>query len=143
MKEAWKVVDKKNRYGSNATAFQEAQALSLGVFFKEVTPIVAAKLRPYFPKYNKGSVVKCVKGSAGILCFTNRSDAERFRMKYDVLAKNAMIIKVMGLGRPMKKHRLISGCFNILEFTKDKSLVLMMDGSYPGTIAYSRVRVLE
>jgi len=150
MENVYKVVGVERRYGSNGTGFEyEHEDLNLDHWFDEhenspyAEDVELAKLlKPYFPKYIKGTTVKAVPGSPGILCFKTEIAAQSFiRRSFYSRPQMVTIIQVIGLGKPLKKYELNSGCFNIknlINYKKRSGEYL-----YGGTVAFKSVRVLE
>ncbi len=96
---AYKVIDKVTKYGSNAWIYRE---------YGNISEFIAdnPEAKKYFPKYEKGKIIRGVKGSPGIFCFENVEDARNF---IDVYSE-AIIIKVEGIGKMKRKPKILDGC---------------------------------
>lgn len=144
MEEVYKVVGTKERYGSNATGWAIQNDKPFEDFFK-LNPDLKESLTQYFPKYEKGKVIKAVKGSVGILCFESRAYAENFEKDYIYLwgSNSTMIIKVIGLGKRRKLEYII-GCGMQIKIliSSDINNTDFIDPP-DGTVAFTSVRVLE
>jgi hypothetical protein len=103
----FKVVHKETRYGSNATIF--IQKNSIHSFLKLFEHFTG--LKKYFPKYEKGKIIKCVPGSAGLMCFKSLYFCDKFMKHNRLQSVNCDIIKVrINKKNIMKEQKIISCC---------------------------------
>ena len=66
------------------------------------------KLEKYFPKYIKGSIVKSVRNSPGIMCFGTYSEATSFIESFwDLSTDNCRIIRVKGIGKKTEAKEIL------------------------------------
>lgn len=103
---AYKVVHDPSRYGSNAAGYIQSNNGNFSNFKYLLRDY--PQLRPFFPVYNKGKIVRAAKRTSGIICFSNISEANSF-INYEYL-NNVMIIKVRGIGLRPRPHAIFSGC---------------------------------
>lgn len=137
----FKVVEKKTRWGSNWALFKDLlmdceispEKCYKGLKFRREHP-------EFFPHYYKGHTVKAVPGTAGIMCFPTRADAERFRDDCRYRGR-FIIIEVKGIGSPRKVDQVIEWCgsrpWNLLDPNPKLQPALY------ATIAFDAVKVLE
>lgn len=132
----FKVVEKQTRWGTNWTLFKS--------YYKRTSKFSKVerfrKAHPeFFPHYYKGHVVKAAPHSLGIMCFSKRSDAERF--EEIISCGRTIIIKVKGIGKPRYVSRVVADCG-----LDPRNLVssFYLNGVAPkGTVAFPAVEVLE
>lgn len=132
---AFKVVDERTRYGSNAGLFLRNNDLD---YFEKV--VEEENLKRYFPVYECGSRIRMAPGTVGILGFKDLKSAEGFRDNYMGLRKNAEIILISGI--PYKERvQLFTQCGYDIKVVKRSS----SEGtcSPPGTVTFKEVRVLS
>jgi len=133
----YKVVGRKHRYGSNASIY--LYKFGLDVFERMLDEY--PQLKPYFPKYLKGSIVKSVESSIGILCFWDKKDAEQFRCSYAELSgEHTVIIEVDGIGYPTEPSVVMRGCGYIKTFLEKHPT--MTEAPY-GSVCFKAVEVLQ
>jgi hypothetical protein len=90
---AYKVVDKRTRYGTNAAIFIDSTKFSKYEFERFIKE---NDLVEYYPSYEKGNIAEAVKDSHGIMCFHDINDAYDF-MERENLEDICEIIKVEGI----------------------------------------------
>lgn len=133
---AYKVVDKTTRRGSNFAIYTSVYGI------EETKKAITKELSSYFPAYNKGDVVKCVEGSLGIFCFSNKKDALFFMKDHDI-EDYCEIIEVKGfnLKTNTDEIRINVGCgcnFNrIIEEDGHKMRL------YSGTLLFESIHIME
>ena len=94
----YKVVEKGTRYGTNMCLFKgHVHRNHLNFYGNIKIKTIKIRLKQWFPRYSKGSIVKAAPGSIGIMCFETKVVAENFKNFYNTLNRNAKIIKVRGL----------------------------------------------
>jgi len=87
---AYKVIHRRTRLGFNAALYIKARGT------KNLMKIIEKYgLEPYFPRYEKGAVVKKVPNSIGIMAFETYEHAEGCVRAY-YLERSAAIIEVKG-----------------------------------------------
>ncbi len=132
---AFKVIDKDTRMGSNAAIFMTCCGEE-----KLMEVIREYSLRPYFPRYIRGSLVKKVPRSPGIMAFKTIEHAKKFQYRY-ALENRTIIVEVEG--RPCKRQdRKIRNSMGILPkrfAKKGRSL----SPPAPGTVFFDFVEVLQ
>jgi len=133
----FKVVGKRTRRGSNITIYKTGYPIAERI----INAKRLCKEHPdYFPKYSKGTIVKGVKATPGIMCFKQRQYAEQFLQTY-LIQFEAKIIRVKGIGRPKYSFGVIYSCGDKPEF-----LFRGMKGRgspISGTVAFKTVKVLD
>lgn len=137
----YKVVEKNTRNGSNVAMIKEQFSLSSAYSdFYEKFLKFRKENEQFFPKYLKGTIVKCAEGSVGIICFKDKWYAKDFINNYDALRKT-IIIKVKGINKMKTPVSLVYGCggTNIININKEAG---MMSPPH-GTITFKAVEVLE
>jgi hypothetical protein len=141
----YKVVGKRHRYGSNLTMFFERFPLFSGAFrsWKRKNKEYWKELKPYFPKYLKGSLIEEVKGSKGIMCFYKKEDAEKFIFKNFLYKGKEKIVKVQGIGRKKKVKFLKSGCGFDIRYLLEKYKEDIESNNITGFVSFPSVKVLE
>ena len=90
--EVYKVVEKRTRHCSNWAIFKSNKQVWRHLEWRKFRK----KHIEYFPRYFKGTTVKAVKGSVGILTFSGLQSAKNFVAMYP--AADLKIIKVEGIG---------------------------------------------
>jgi hypothetical protein len=108
---AYKVVGKRNRFGSNMNIFLKEHHFGPMRFemWKNENKALWKRLRRYFPQYIKGSIVKSVKGSPGIMCFETYEEAEKFtKLFWHITLNNCTIIKVKGIGEKTNVEEILA-----------------------------------
>ena len=133
---AFKVVEKRTRFGSNLAI---CRASHHGSAFSNVIKAFKRKYPQFFPRYLKGSIVKKAVGTVGILTFKTQFDADHFAASLSA-RPSLKIIRVEGIGKPKEKVRLIGNCGS------DPTNLLNEEEEIPaptGTLAFPVVRVLE
>jgi hypothetical protein len=133
----YKVVGKENRYGSNYTMLYSDNNMP-------ETGIDMRVFKRFFPKYEKGKIVKAIRGSQGIFCFQTKTDAQKFRHTCsENFQKITTIIKVEGIGEPNYFPKIIKECgawlSNLLSYKTTQAMIEAPMGS----ISFKSVRVLE
>lgn len=92
---AYKVVTKKDHYGSNAAIYLARNGRKYFNALLEKNP----QLVPFFPHYIEGTTVSINLPDAykdrGIFCFRTVEDCVKFRRKYDI-SDSTKIVKVKG-----------------------------------------------
>jgi len=152
---AYKVVEKGTRHCSNVLLFKTGNAHDP----ERVRDFLRWRRKhpEFFPKYLKGTIVRAVRGSAGIMCFESVRHAEWFISEVYVpraVREHAKIIKVRGIGPSSTPTEVVSGCgmhpWRLVErYTRLPSLQRQLSPYYschrspPGTIAFKVVEVLE
>ena len=127
---AYKVVEKNTRHCSNWTIYRQSYIRT-----KDEIKFRKDNIQ-YFPRYLKGTVVKEVPGSVGIMCFKTIKYAINFILENNL---NAKIVKVYGYNKKRVKYISMycgsspENVINLFEKTTQPD----------GTIAFKKVRVLE
>lgn len=142
--ECYKVVSKKYRYGTNASGFIQKYGFDkFESFLNEYSSI-----KKYFPKYEKGTIVKSAKKSIGILCFVDELAADDFISNNHQLSKTfwscrahkVKIIKVNGINQ-LKSSYIKAGGMDIKIFLDIDNGELSPPPE--GTLFFEKVEVLE
>ena len=134
----YKVVEKRTRYGSNWSIYRAI------FFMNRAETLPKPPDSPYFQTYKKGSTIKCVPGSVGIMVFESKRSAKYFASNGALNNDRVMIIKVLGVGK--MPHSLIlwecgSKPQQLLE-EKGRMGHIYVDPPY-GTLFFKSVKVLE
>ena len=133
----YKVVEKRSRRGTNWILSSKMEKLKL---FNDES---YKKLKPYFPQYRKGRIVKAVPKSTGILCFKTENHAKNFingELRFN--KQKAKIIKLRGIGNPKRRVVIMGHCSNFLNLIGEGFRTIKRDNP-AGTIAFNSVEVLQ
>jgi len=141
----YKVISSKDRRGSNMAIYRclakkDCGKFNIADFFRK-HPV----LKPYFPQYKKGAIVKAVSGTPGIFCFQTVENAKRF-VKLELLGcklRNYLIVRVRGIGDKHypKPYHILTGCGSIPTNLLDQRHYY--NDTIPGSVCYPAVEVLE
>jgi hypothetical protein len=145
----YKVVEARTRYGSNVMGHK----MECGFFSDPPSAQnnfrkLIRKYPDIFPKYTKGKIVTALPDTAGIFCFESKYFAERFTEEY-YLEGRCKIIRVEGIGDPIKPKWVLSGGFDLDKLLAYLDLGYLPDRADPfykgpvGCINFASVRVLE
>ena len=135
---AYKVVGKKTRLSSNFTIFQNDKGS------KKLEKLLENKeIAKFCKKYEPGKIVRAVRGSVGILCFSDMDSAEVF-ISRQVKPKNFKVIQVSGNKRRLiKGFSLINNCGGLPERLTHINIRNAEMRPPWGTIAFPQVKVLD
>ncbi len=135
---AYKVVHKKYRYGSNASAF--IQSSNIRTFLKFLKD--HRKASRFFPLYIKDSTIKAPYNTPGIFCFMSKKYAIDYMCDYGL--HSCKIIKVEGYNR-RKDPQIFEGGFDLDKFFHYyyifNSCKIHVDRSK--VITFGKIKVLE
>lgn len=136
---AYKVVEKNTRHGSNWAIYRN---------FCKSRPHLDSKIRKkypqYFPRYLKGTTVKAATGSVGIMCFEDKTDAQRFLIReLDYGNIYGKIIKVKGYNKNKVTFWIGCHCASSPENIIENKFAEGTMRPPLGTIAFKSVKVLE
>lgn len=137
----YKVVEKGTRHCSNWTIFKlwkryKSNPRKWNEFRR--------KYNHFFPRYLKGSIIKCAENSLGLMVFRRFSDARDFELYTGLFRAKTIIIKVEVQKRNILEHQL-----NIIDFVgDDPEMILDYEGSIKkssieGTVFVKELKVLE
>jgi hypothetical protein len=128
---AYKVVEKRTRYGSNIAMFKHRNWIS------NKDKINIRKNKNIFPRYFKGKIIKAKEGTPGIFFFEGIGDASLFMFSYS-LESVCKIIRIKTIGDITRRPRILFGCGdNPFKITED----LLADGVLG--ICYSACPAIE
>ena len=137
----YKVIDKKTRYGSNAGMYLSCHSIRE---FKGL--LNRNNLEKYFPKYEKGSIVRAAPNTIGILCFSSYWHSLNFLISIVHCHEDRghfCIIKVKGIRRRKRKDpKIIKHCGSSPRYLG----ISDHNGTTSpptGTVCFSAVKVLD
>jgi hypothetical protein len=109
---SYKLVHNGSRYGSNAACFikdfnnsVDQSLIPLFELFKRYRG-----LEKYFPKYEKGKIVKCVEGSIGLMCFKSQNYCRKFAKACEIFHVSKIIKVRINKKNIMDSKHIIRWC---------------------------------
>ena len=137
---AYKVVEKRTRWGSNWMMFKNRYACGR-ISLEEFTRGLKFRKRhpEIFPHYYRGRIIKAAPCSLGILCFETKKDAENFILDAD-FGSSATIVAVRGIGFARAVKKVLACCGAYPWRLETGSFVTLAP---KGTLAFDAIKVLE
>ena len=132
----YKVVGKGTRHCSNWCIYERKRLLSRKEFLKK-----HPKVKPYLPRYLKGTTVKSVPDTPGIMTFNNIFNAKKFQISNHI--PDTIIIKVRGINEKRKSVIVCSAGANPLRLCYLLSSSSDYMSAACGTKFFESVEVLE